>query len=230
MGTPHGAWVTGRDPTPPGGKGYVTAQYTFGSLLTLSHALKRGGPPPGGRGYVAPQPSCSALLFLFNAMKCRRRPRRPRLCSYPAIYGSLLILSPALTLRGPRRSIGCVAAQPTCAPLISSPVVEQRGPRKQRGSYSPPAHLWARAKFVPCCGASGTPSSRRYLATRPTYGALLLLSHALKRYKPTMRQGLCRQSAHLWADFDFPPRLGKAFGTPKAIGAMQLAATRRGHS
>ena len=71
--------------------------------------------------------------------------------------------------------------------------------------------------------ATVPPNGRGYLANPPTCGPLLILSPALKRWEPSKRQGLCHQSAHLWAMADFVPRF-EALGTPKRQGLCSQSA------
>ena len=57
------------------------------------------------------------------------------------------------------------------------------------------------------------------MVTLPTCGPLLIVPHALKRWGPRRRQGLCSHLAHLWATYDSAPR-SEAVGTARAAGVM----------
>ena len=72
------------------------------------------------------------------------------------------------------------------------------------------------------------PGGKGYVATLPTFGPPLILPHALKRWGPPKRQGLCSHLAHLCATSDSPPR-SEAVGTPQAVGVMYLPCPIVGH-
>ena len=60
----------------------------------------------------------------------------------------------------------------------------------------------------------------------------LILSPALKRCPPPplpRQQGVCSQSAHLWAIPDFVPHF-EALGTPPTVGVMQSSCPFVSHS
>ena len=81
---------------------------------------------------------------------------------------------------------------PTCGPfLILSPDMEHWDPRDGGG----------------------------YVANSLTCGPFLIFSPAVKRWGPATRYGLCSQSAHLWATFDFAPHC-EVLGSPQMAGVM----------
>ena len=58
-----------------------------------------------------------------------------------------------------------------------------------------------------------------YVATRPTFGPLLILPPPPKRWGPPNRQGFCSQQAHFWATCCFACP-SEALRTPHGAGVM----------
>ena len=67
-----------------------------------------------------------------------------------------------------------------------------------------------------------------YVANLPTCWPLLIFSPALKRWGSPRRQGLCSQSAHVWATSDFLPCF-EVLGTPLMARVMQPTHPLVGH-
>ena len=104
---------------------------------------------------------------------------------------------------------------PTCGPLlILPPAVKRWGPPRRQGLCSHLAHLRDTSDAVPHSEAVGIPpSGRGHVSTLPTWGPLMMLPPALKRWGPPRRQGLCSHLTHLWATSDAAPR-SEVVGTP----------------
>ena len=146
-------------------------------LLTIPTYLPTCEPPGdlgGGRGYVATLPTS----------------------------GILLILPPALKLRGSPRQRDYVANMPTSGPLlILPPALKRWGSPRRRGLRSHLAHKWATSHSAPL---------------------------ALNRWGSPRRQGLRSHLAHEWATSDSNPR-SEAVGLPKATGVTSPPCPQVGH-
>ena len=171
-------------------------------------------------------------------MKCWGPPRRQGLCSHPAdLWATSDFLPRYEELGTPPSGRGYVATEPTGGPLLTlSPAMKRWGPPRRHGLCSHLAPLWATSDFVPRYEALGTPpSGRGYVATRPTFWPLQILSPALKCWGPPRRQGLSSHWAHLWATCDsLPPFFPLALRVCNIVLQAKLwgytEATFHGHS
>ena len=154
--------------------------------MILSPRCEALGTPPGGRGYVTTGPICGPLLIPYPALKRWRPPRRQGLCYHRAHLWATSDCFPRSEALGTPQAAGVMLPLgPFGGPLlIPYPALKRWRPPILQGLCYHPAHLWASCDSVPISQALGTPHSPRVMFPLPICGPLLILSPALKRWRP----------------------------------------------